>query len=327
MSASNHVKKVAIVGAAGTIGKYIVKELLQGGKHEVTALTRADSKAKIPEGVKIAKVSYDDPTSLTQALEGQDVLVITMAITAPQDTQEKLVEAAAAASVPFVLPNEWGIETSHGTLGTDTLRGPMMAATRDKVEALGKSAWIGMTTGYWYSYSLASPEAYGLDWKKKTMTFFDDGTVKINTITWEKTGKAVAALLSLPIEPEKPGAPALSDYRNKHVYVSSWLLSQKDMFEVVLRASGTKESDWTIKYEPAVERYEEAKKRVFAGDRSAYQRLLYTRTFYNNGDGDFETRHGLDNEKLGLRSETQEDLEAATKYAFELVDSGYKYGA
>ncbi|KAJ8133363.1 hypothetical protein O1611_g259 [Lasiodiplodia mahajangana] len=323
MPEANHVKKVAIVGAAGHVGKYIVKELLDGGKHEVTAVTR--SPEGVPAGVKVAVVSYDDPASLKKALEGQDALIITLSVQAPQDTQAKLIEAAAAANVPFVLPNEWGIESSHGTLGADTLMGPAAMAARKKTEELGKSSWIAMTTGYWFIHSLASPEAYGFDLKNRSVTFFDEGTVKINMITWELSGKAVANLLSLPIEPEAPGKPALSDYKNKRVYVSSWLLSQKDMFERVLQVSGTKESDWTIKYEPAGERYEEAKKRLFAGDRTAFQRLLYTRTFYNNGDGDFETRHGLDNDKLGLPKQTQELLDEQIQQAIKIAKVGYQY--
>ncbi|KAI0455118.1 putative oxidoreductase CipA [Xylaria acuta] len=320
----NYVKKIAIVGATGHVGKYIVKELLNGGKHEVTAITRGE--AEIPEGVKVAKVSYDDPASLKKALEGHDVLVITLSVRAPRDTQGKLIEAAAAANVPFVLPNEWGIESSHGTLGADTFFGPVSMAARQKIEELGKSSWIAMTTGYWFLHSLASPEAYGFDLAKKSVTFFDEGTVKINTITWERSGQAVAALLSLPIEPETPGAPALSDYKNKRVYVSSWLMSQKDAFQHVLRVTGTKESDWSIKYEPAVERYEEAKKRVLSGEHSAFQRMLYTRTFYNNGDGDFESRHGLDDDKLGLAKETQDSLDAEIKKAVEIAESGgYTY--
>ncbi|KAF2971514.1 hypothetical protein GQX73_g2075 [Xylaria multiplex] len=322
MSESNHVKKVAIVGATGSVGKHIVSALLKGGKHKVTALTRGEIEA--PKGVRVAKISYDDPTSLTKALEGQDALVITLSIRAPEGTQEKIIEAAAAANVPFVLPNEWGIESSHGTLGVDVLMGPRAAAAKKKIEELGKSSWISMTTGYWYSHSLASPEAFGFDFKNKTVTFFDEGTAKINIITWEKTGEAVASLLSLPIESETNG-PALSDYKNKAVYVASWLLSQKDVFKQVLRVSGTQESDWTITYEPAVERYEEAKRRLFSGDHSAFQRLLYTRTFYNNGDGDFESRHGLDNDKLGLAKETQQSLDVQTEQALELAESGYKY--
>ncbi|KAI0466316.1 putative oxidoreductase CipA [Xylaria cf. heliscus] len=324
MSGTNYVKKIAVVGANGHVGKYILQELVKGGKHEVTAITRGELDA--PKGVKVVKVSYDDPESLKKAMEGQEVLVITISVRAPPDTQAKLIEAAAAANVPWVLPNEWGLESSHGTLGVDTFFGPASEAARKKIEELGKSSWIAMTTGFWFLHSLASPEAYGFDLKEKTVTFFDEGTAKINNITWQKSGEAVAKLLSLPIEPETPGAPALSNYKNKRVYVSSWLLSQKDIFQHVLRVSGTKESDWTIKYEPAVPRYEEAKKRVLAGDRMAFQRMLYTRSFYNNGDGDFESRNGLDNDKLGLEKETQESLDSEIKQSIELAEGGgYQY--
>ncbi|KAK5632552.1 hypothetical protein RRF57_008266 [Xylaria bambusicola] len=323
MSDTNRVKKVAIVGANGTVGKYITKALLSGEKHEVTAVTRGG--AEMPKGVKVAKVSYDDPASLTKALEGQDVLIITMGTRAPKDTQEKLINAAAVANVPFVLPNAWGIESSHGTLGTDTFLGPPAMAAMKKTEELGKSAWIMMNTGFWYTHSLATPSAYGFDLNNNTVTFYDDGTAKINNITWEKTAEAVKNLLSLPIESEGGNGPTLSDYKNKQVYVSGWLLSQKDIFQHVLRVSGAKESDWTIKYEPAAQRYEEAKKRLFSGDGSAYTQLLYARTYYNNDDGNFESRHVLDNEKLGLTPETPESLDEQTKIALELAASGYKY--
>ncbi|KAI1419521.1 putative oxidoreductase CipA [Xylaria sp. FL1777] len=323
MSETNYIRKVAVVGANGTVGKHIVQALLNGGKHEVTAITRGE--AEVPKGVKVAKVSYDDPASLTKALEGQDVLIITLSTRAPQETQGKLIEAAAAANVPFVFPNGWGIESTREGLGTDTLLGPAALAAKKKIEDLGKSSWIFVTTGFWYTHSLATAEAYGFDFNTKTVTFFDQGTVKINNITFEKSGEAVAALLSLPIKSEAPNQLSLSDYKNKDVFVSSWLLSQKDIFQQVLRVSGDKESDWTIKYEPGVPRYEEAKKQVFSGNLAAYPRLLYTRAFYDNGDGDFETRNGLDNDKLGLSKDTQETLDAKTKFAIELATSGYKY--
>lgn len=94
------------------MGKYIVAELLKAAKHEVTAITRLDSTAEIPNGVNVAKVNYDDPLTLVAALRGHDVLVITLAVTAPRDTQEKLVTAAAEAGVPFILPNFWGLDTA-----------------------------------------------------------------------------------------------------------------------------------------------------------------------------------------------------------------------
>ncbi|KAI1179796.1 putative oxidoreductase CipA [Nemania sp. FL0916] len=327
MPEGNRVKKVAVVGATGRVGKHVITSLLASGKHQVTAITRSDSGSGsgIPDRVTIAKVSYDDPSSLTTALSGHDALVITMAVTAPPNTQAKLIEAAAAAKVPFVLPNEWGVEPDRGTLGKDVLMGTALMAARQKVEELGKSSWIAMVTGYWLAHSLASPNAYGFDIKNKVVTFYDRGTTKINNITWERTGEAVAGLLSLPIEPEAPGKPSLADYKNKSVFVSSWLLSQRDIFEGILRVSGAKESDWTIKYESAVDRYEGAKQRLFAGDRSAFQTLLYARTYYDNGDGDFESRHGLDNDKLGVPKDTQETLDEQIKLALKIAEEGYKY--
>ncbi|CAF1274666.1 unnamed protein product [Adineta steineri] len=104
----NHVEKVAIVGGGGQVGKFIVDELLKIGKHKITAITREDSTSKMPPGVEVKKVNYDDPSSLVEALKGQEVLIITMAVTAPKEQQTKLIEAAAAANVPWVLPNEYG---------------------------------------------------------------------------------------------------------------------------------------------------------------------------------------------------------------------------
>ncbi|CAF0806414.1 unnamed protein product [Adineta steineri] len=104
----NHVEKIAIVGGGGQVGKFIVEELLKIGKHKITALTREDSTSKMPPGVDVKKVNYDDPSSLVEALKGQEVLIITMAVTASKEQQTKLIEAAAAANVPWVLPNEFG---------------------------------------------------------------------------------------------------------------------------------------------------------------------------------------------------------------------------
>ena len=73
--------------AGGQSGKFIVEELLKIGKHKITAITREGSTNKIPEGVQIKKVNYDDQASLVEALKGYDVLVITMAVTAPPEQQ------------------------------------------------------------------------------------------------------------------------------------------------------------------------------------------------------------------------------------------------
>lgn len=42
----------------------MVEELVKTGKHKVSAITRADSMSKVPAGVEIKKVNYDDHDSL-----------------------------------------------------------------------------------------------------------------------------------------------------------------------------------------------------------------------------------------------------------------------
>lgn len=94
-----------MVQASGSIGRYFVKELLETGKHTVTALTRQGSTNKLPEGVHPVPINYDDEAAIVDALKGQQFLIITMAVTAPADTESKLIRAAAKAGVPYVMPN------------------------------------------------------------------------------------------------------------------------------------------------------------------------------------------------------------------------------
>ena len=129
-------------------------------------------------------------------------------------------------------------------------------------------------------------------------------------------------MLSLPIEPEKEGAPSLSGYKNKFVYTSSFLVNQKDMLDSVLRVSGTKISDWTIKHEDAVKRYEEAKGLLGKGDLSGFIQIIYGRLFFPDEKGNFESRRGLDNDALGL---PKEDLDEFTKIAIERAKAEVKY--
>lgn len=103
----NHITKIAVVGAGGTVGKYIVDSLLKGGKHTVTAITRAESNTSISADVRVAKVNYGDKFSLVNALKGQEALIISLSVSTPPGTQAALIDAAAEARVPWVMPNEW----------------------------------------------------------------------------------------------------------------------------------------------------------------------------------------------------------------------------
>src|ERR1700759_403324 len=139
--------------AGGHCGQYIADHLLKTGKN-ITALTRKGSPSKITAGILIKEVDYDDPATLVSALEGQDCLIITISVFAPPDTQSKLVQAAAEAKVPWIMPNEWGGDTS-GIIGRETLIGPPIMKNRELIDSLGVSSWISLACGFWYEFSLA----------------------------------------------------------------------------------------------------------------------------------------------------------------------------
>ncbi|RYP56875.1 hypothetical protein DL769_009840 [Monosporascus sp. CRB-8-3] len=315
----SHVKKVAIVGATGSQGKFIVDELLKLGKHEVTAITRVESKAVIPEGVKVAKVDYGDHSSLVAALRGQEVLIITMSVQAPKETQKKLVDAAADAEVPWILPNEWGLDHTNKALADDTFLGPPSRAIRKHIDDLGKSSWIGVACGFWYEFSIGgTPDRFGFNFAERSVIFFDDGTAPIHTSTWPQVARAVAKLLSLKTYPddENDRSVTLSSYKGRFVRVASFRVSQRDMFESALRVTGTRPEEWKITRESSAQRYKEAADRLRKdGDMTAFARALYTRDFFPDGSGLLD-RDGLtlDNEILGL---PKEDLDEYTGIGIE----------
>ena len=93
--------------------------MLKTGRHTVTAITRADNQSKLPEGVIPKTVDYSKPETLVEALRGQDALVITLSGLAPIEIEMQLINAAAEAGVPWILPNEWSPDTANEALVKD----------------------------------------------------------------------------------------------------------------------------------------------------------------------------------------------------------------
>lgn len=306
--------------ATGTVGSYIVKELLASGKHTITALTRMESQAKMPPGVHAVKINYDDPETLVKALVGQEALIITMSPRAAQDTQSRLVEAAAVANVRYIIPNGWGFDPSHPS-SDDSFLGPVQRAVQAQIEELGKSSWIEFVSGPWYELSLVgSPDRFGFDLQGRRVTLFDTGHVKINTSTWAQTGRAVARVLALDQESAGDGSQLdLTKLKDRLVFFSSFLVSQRDIFHSVLRVTGTKEEEWTVTEESSRQRYHDGVSRIQQGDRSGFLRAMYSRSFFveENGFGSaaFEPTRGTFNQVLGL---PVEDLDEMTRAAIEM---------
>ena len=310
------IQKIAIVGVTGTIGAYLTQALLAKNRFIITAISRQDSKAEIPPTLQIARVDYNDHDSVTEAMKSHDALIITTSVWTPKKTSEKLIKAAAAAGIPWILPNEFCMYNTEEA--ADSIIGPSKKQDRKLIESLGVSSWIGISCGFWYEYSLSNGELYGIDTNKREVKFFDDGTQRLNTSTWPQVGRAVAAVLSLPVD-QQGAQTSLRAYRNCMVYVTSFTINQKEMLESVKRVTGTTNGDWNITSEPAKRHYEIACESLKNGDRVAFGQKLYTRYFYGDA-GLFEKLHGLDNEKLWL---PKEDLDESTKEAVMFAQDGY----
>ncbi|KAJ9149877.1 NmrA-like domain [Pleurostoma richardsiae] len=305
---SNCIDKVAIVGAGGQIGRHITEQLLRTGKHIITAITRPSSTSKLPGGIRVLRVDYngDDNSALVEALRDQQALVVTMSVMAPRDTIIKIVRAAAKAGVPYVFPNWFGHDAANDTLCSDS----MLSHSRDsiiaEIKSLGVSSYLFLICNFWYEFSLGGgPNRFGFDFKKRSLVLFDGGNVAINTSTWPQCGRAVASLLSLKELPddEMDQSPTLSQFRNSSVYISSFRLSQQDMFESVKSVTGTSDADWIITHESAKQRWQDGQAALQLGDMENFPKMLYSRMFFPNGDGDYQSRRDLHNDLLGLPAE------------------------
>jgi hypothetical protein len=319
---SNPIQNIAIVGATGQVGKFIVSALLEKKRFNITAITRAGSSTQPPSGVRVSSVNYEEPDTIIEALKNQDALIITMSVSAPPDQASKIIEAAAKAGVPWIIPNEFGTN-SNSQAAKDTHIGPPKIKERELIEKLGVSSWIGVACSFWYEYSLAGPGLYGIDIGKKEVIWFDDGKQRIHTSTWAQVGRAIANLLSMPVSAEKGDGKSLTldAYRNKFVYISSFTLNQREMLDAVQRVTGTTDADWKISSTTAKERFENGQKRMLQGDRMGFAHALYSRYFFpGEKAGLYGETEGLDNEKLGL---SEEDLFEATKESVRLADAEY----
>ena len=99
---------------------------------------------------------YTDTAFLESALQGQDVLILSFNISTTPNIQNNFIHAAAKAGVPWIIPNEYSSDPLNKRLTDEAQAVASKAQFRDLIEKLGKSAWIGIATGFWLDYVSAS---------------------------------------------------------------------------------------------------------------------------------------------------------------------------
>lgn len=219
------------------------------------------------------------------------------------------------------MPNAYGFDTLNRKLVEEATLRPYPGYGAE-IEGLG-AKWIMLVCGMWYEWSLAlGSNCFGIDIKNRKATLYDEGKTAINVSTWGQCGRALAKLLSLKELPEDENdeAPTVARWGNKALYISSWKGSQRDMLDSVHRVLGDTDAEWEIEYEKTDERYKKGVEAMKGGDIGGFQRAMYSRVFFPNGGGDFETSKGLANESIGLQ---KEELDEMTRVVVEKVQRGW----
>ena len=72
-------------------------------------------------------------------------------MTAP-DVQSGIINAAAKAGVPWILPNEWGQDGANAALADAVPLLKPKERYRREIEELGRSRWIGAANNPWFDF-------------------------------------------------------------------------------------------------------------------------------------------------------------------------------
>ena len=95
---------------------------------------------------------YDSQGFLESSLRNQEALITILATTAPKDLAGRIIDAAITASVPYILPTEFGPDTANTELvNAVPFFGPKKAF-RDQIEASKTSSFIAVINGLWFDF-------------------------------------------------------------------------------------------------------------------------------------------------------------------------------
>ena len=298
---SRPIQKVVLAGASGLLGKPMLSALLDA-HFEVTALTREDSSATFPSGVRVVPVDYDSVTSLTEALRGQDALISVVGSKAISN-QTKQVDAAIAAGVARVIPSEFGCDIS-----LEKVAALPMFDEKVAIEKYCEEKCRGTGTTYTFVYTNAFLDwaldfGFLLDLKKQKIDLFDGGDIRISATPLEFIARGTASILKHPEETA-----------NRSVRMQGVVTTQQQLLEIAQKFTGA--NGWEINQVSSAE----VEKKAFEtlekepANFMSWALGMITRAHFGEGfSRNFTDRN--DNELLGLEELSMEEVEGYVRHA------------
>ncbi|OTA65790.1 NAD(P)-binding protein [Hypoxylon sp. EC38] len=298
------IKNVAVVGAAGKIGRPIVDRLLASKQFNVAVLTRDGSRQHdFPADVTVKEVDYDSIESLESALKGQDALVSAMAFEAIH-MQKNLVDAAAKSGVKRMIPSEYGNDLMNPKLAAFPIYQPKIAIRQRCEQKAAENPSFSWTTIH--NASFLGPDwtlDFIVDVKNRSADIKDGGDVLFCATTYDDIAQAVIGILT-----------HLDETANRPVRISSINTTQNELVAIAKELGAT--DGWKLTYSKTEDLESEALRRWAEGDHSEEVIAMFiNRAFIGKGWGGYFPV--LDNELLGIKGLNREELKAIIKLAMD----------
>lgn len=128
----------------------------------------------------------------------------------------------------------------------------------------------------------------------------------------DQAGLGIARLLSLPITSSSDPRASLQHYANNYVYLSSFSITQQDLFTSIKKATSTSDADWKVETVSIQDRIRNLRKKFEEGDFWAGAGLTYCYYMGEGLGGDYDLKAKEDRKVLQLEGE---DLDAVVKRA------------
>ncbi|KAK3378693.1 hypothetical protein B0T24DRAFT_137826 [Lasiosphaeria ovina] len=291
---SNAITKVALAGAAGNLGSAILKQLLADG-FKVTVLTREGSTHTFPASVTVAHVDYDSVDSLAKALKGQDAVVASVGNAALHKQQVALVEAAVKAGVKRFIPSDFGSNTAHpkaAALPAYASKVAVQKLLKEKAAADPNFTYTVVINGPFLDWGVQV--GFLVNLKKKQVTLYDGGDRHYSVTTLGGIAKGVAGVLKKPAETA-----------NRPVYIQETTVSQRRLYELAQKATGGPDG-WTVQEVNTADILAQAEAEK-AKDPHSFKFIIVA--VYADGYGSLFDKEKLDNELLGIKELTEEEVQ------------------
>ncbi|KAI1400576.1 NAD(P)-binding protein [Hypoxylon fuscum] len=312
--ASQLPSSVLIIGATGTIGKYITNAIVSA-KPQIarqisiftsSATASSPSKQAIlsswkSQGASVITGDINNADDVRKAYSGIDTVVSCLGRNALLSQIELLRLAEESKDVQWFFPSEYGTDIEYDASSKDEKphqnKLKVRAFIRDNVKKVKVTYVVtGPYIDMFLTLAPAAEEAGGYDAKAKKAVVVGDGEGKVGFTSMPDVGKLVVAALR---HPEESFGKALK--------VQSFVTTPNAILEEFEKQTGAK---WTVSHTPEQKLRQAEKESWDSGSPAA---TLYTlRRIWAEGGTLYDK---TDNESLGLSPGDMEPLSAVVERA------------